>query len=77
MYLLKHDHHESVLNEFATQSFRLHYMGYSAGDIDQFLQNVCEDIDEKQAERKAFFDSCLLPPNNCSACENIINAILK
>jgi hypothetical protein len=68
----KHD-----FNEFGEMAFQQIYHSYSQEDIENFINNVLmagEDI--MQNDRKQFFDTYLLPPNNVSASQNIFNYLL-
>jgi hypothetical protein len=77
MYLLKHDNHDAVLNQFATNAFNMHYKGYTADDVEQFILNVIDGHDPLSSERQRFFETQLLPPEGRSAADNILAAIEK
>lgn len=74
MYLVNGKPHE--LNEFGQKAYNMYYKGCNREDIEQFVQNVINDIDPRKEEREQFFKDYLLPPHGRSACENIIAAIL-
>ena len=76
MYLVRDSHHKDNLNRCATLAFDLHYKGKTRGDIEKFIQNVIADYDPLSDERSAFRDAYLTPPNNKTACDNIIDAVL-
>lgn len=65
------------LNSFSKQAYGLHYMADSKQDIEHFIQDVviCGN-DEKKEERQAFYAQNLIPTNGCTACQNILEAIL-
>ena len=64
------------MNTFAKSAFELHYMGKNEQDIEQFINNVINEVDTKRDERLTFYKEYLLPPYGKSASDNIINAIL-
>lgn len=76
MYLINDEHHSDQLNEFDKMAFNLHYKGRCEDDIESFINNVIEGIDEMKNERLDFYKDYLLPPDGTSASDNIINAIL-
>jgi UDP-N-acetylglucosamine 2-epimerase len=71
------EEHERGMNTFAKRAFELHYMGNSEQDIEQFINNVINEVDTKRDERLSFYNENLLPPYGKTASENIINAILS
>ena len=70
------EEHERGMNTFAKSAFELHYMGKNEQDIEQFINNVINEVDTKRDERLTFYKEYLLPPYGKSASDNIINAIL-
>lgn len=76
MYLVRNDHHTANMIPYAREAFDLHYKGKCVADIDRFIQEVIEGNDPLKEKRLAFKQQRLLPPNNRSACENIIHSIL-
>ena len=76
MYLTKDDDHEHNMNTCGKKAFQLHYKGRTHGDIESFIHDVIEGKDELKQAREAFVKEYLLPPNEQSACENILQAIL-
>lgn len=76
LYLLNGEDHYKDLNEFGRMAFDLHYKGSSKEDIEAFINNVIEGKDEMKEVRDRFYHNYLLPPNNDSASDNIIKAIL-
>lgn len=76
MFLQKKEPVFDYTNWQTEQSLNLHYKGYNESDIEQFIVNVINGEDLLKSERRAFVDNYLTPPNNKSACQNIINAIL-
>lgn len=65
------------LNKFSQMCFNKHYIGANVDDIDCFINNVINGIDERRQERESFFNEFLLPPNGRTVCENIIEEILQ
>ena len=77
MYLVREEHKNGKLNDFATTAFNLHYMGKNADDIERFIQMVISGDDLMAPKRKEFYDTYLKIPFGKSASENIINSILS
>lgn len=77
MYLVREEHKNGKLNDFATTAFNLHYMGKNADDIEHFIQMVISGDDPMAPKRKEFYDTYLKIPFGKSASENIINSILS
>ena len=48
----------------------------SQEEIEAFIRRVIAGEDPKAEAREAYFRSHLIPPGGCSACENVIRAIL-
>ncbi len=76
MYLVRDSHHKDNLNRCASMAYDLHYKAESPDDIDAFIQNVISGYDPLSEERDIFCKSFLTPPNNKTACDNILDAIL-
>ncbi|MBP5455841.1 MAG: CDP-glycerol glycerophosphotransferase family protein [Paludibacteraceae bacterium] len=76
LYLVRDEKHTDNLNDFAKRAFDLHYKARNQQDIEKFINDVIAGNDEMKAERKKFYQECLLPPHGKSASDNIINAIL-
>lgn len=76
MYLVRNESHSDNMIPYAREAFDLHYKGRSIQDIERFIKDVIDGNDTLKEKRAAFKRKYLLPPNNRSACENIINAIL-
>lgn len=70
--------HEGQANEIALRAYKTHYKAKTKTDICNFLDTVVlGGIDEKLLEREAFYNEILLPPNGCTASENILNELKK
>lgn len=69
---------EEQSNIVGKKAYYCHYHGNNIEDINCFLDNVVlGGNDEMKSIRKQFYNDVLLPPNGCSAAENIINEIKK
>jgi len=76
LYLYLDKHHNDIINKQSIEALEAHYEGWNKDDIELFIQNVIEGKDDMVEKRKLYYNKYLLPPNNKTACENIINAIL-
>lgn len=65
-----------LLNEFGRTAFDCLYHGSTIEDIENFILDVIRGEDKKKQMRHDFKSQNLLPPNNKTACDNIIDAIL-
>lgn len=64
-------------NEMTADCYAAHYLADSVAELELFLQNVVEEgRDPKAAERRSCVQRYIVPPNNRSAAQNIIDAIL-
>lgn len=63
-------------NEFGRIAHNMHYIGRCKQDIEDFIRNVINGEDPMKEERERFYNEYLLPPNNKTASENIIETIL-
>jgi len=66
------------MDHLGTSAFEAHYHAYSTTDILHFIDDVvlC-GIDPLQKLRTKFFEENLLPPNNQTVANNIINELLS
>ncbi len=76
MYLIRPEGIEQNWNEIYKKAFDLHYKGSTINDIEVFINNVLEGIDNLKSERESFYAEHLTPPFGKSACDNIIDCIL-
>lgn len=77
MYLVgEHATEKTNFNAFWKEAYSLHYMGKCKEDIEQFIVNVINGEDSLCDARNDFYTNRLIPPNNKTACENIIDALL-
>ena len=58
------------------QALEMHELGRTGEEIEAFIRRVIAGEDPKAEAREAYFRSHLIPPGGCSACENVIRAIL-
>lgn len=64
-------------NEMTADCYAAHYLADSVAELELFLQNVVEEgRDPKEEERRRCVQRYIVPPNNRSAAQNIIDAIL-
>lgn len=77
MYLCRKDvNMEEKFNEFGVQSFRCHYQGQTAEEVERFLQDVVVDGNDPMMEqREEFFDSYLKPKNGVLPSQKIIDVL--
>lgn len=60
------------------EAYRAHYMGKTEADIRHFIDHVVlGGEDPLKAKREAFFHTHLLPPNNKSVAQNILDDITE
>ena len=76
MYLINEKYSNENLSPYVKRAFELHKKGRTHADIEQFIQNIIDGVDEKREERSKFYVEELLPPYGKTASQNIINAIL-
>lgn len=76
MFLDKNSYNSDEQTEFGKRAHSMHYIGRSKKDIEDFIQNVIKGNDPMEEERELFYNEYLLPPNNKTASENIIDTIL-
>lgn len=76
MYLIGQNSDFSQFADFTKNAFDVHYHGYNAEDIENFINNIINGVDELCDKRRQFFEKNLRSPYNKTSCENIINAIL-
>lgn len=75
MYLQKED--RGVMNQMTRDAVACHEAGKTGREIREFIDgSVLGNSDPMRAKRAAFREKYLLPPNGCSAAQNIIRAIL-
>lgn len=66
---------ELMYNEFGLKCISNHYLSYNEKDIEQFIQNVINDIDPLKEQRTKFVNEVLMPKGSPS--QNIIDDILE
>ena len=77
MYLCRKDvNMEEKFNEFGVQSFRCHYQGQTAEEVERFLQDVVVDgNDPMREQREEFFDFYLKPTDGLLPSQKIIDVL--
>ena len=69
---------DSQSNIVGQKAYRCHYHGSTIEDIKKFLDEVVlNGNDDMKPIREQFHKDVLLPPNNCSVAENIVNEIKR
>ena len=76
MFLMREEHKDGKLNEFASLAFDLHYKGHSANDIECFIQMIITGDDPMAPNRLNFYKNQLKLPYGEKASEIIIDCIL-
>ena len=76
MYLLNNKQEYDFPNTQTQEALNLHYKASNKKDIENFILNVIKGEDSLKELRKVYKSKFLTPPNNATACDNIINEIL-
>lgn len=76
LFLLRDDQKSDNLSCISKKSFEMHEKALHAGDIEVFIVNVINGVDRLKEIREHYVKKNLFPPNNKTACENIIDSIL-
>lgn len=77
LYLDRDDRITDRMNDFGIQAFNQHYHAKNKSDIEKFIESVLNNEDIKKADREKFLITELLPPNQKSASENLLDEIIK
>lgn len=77
MYLVASSNEIEDMLPYAQAGFRCYEQGSCISDIDAFVERLINKEDKKQKERRQFFNDYLYPPFGRTACDNIIESILK
>ena len=65
-------------NEMSKAALECYVIGHSIDDIERFiLEEVLKGDDSKRDKRRRYRNEYLIPPNEKTAAENIIAAILE
>lgn len=75
MYLRREDS-PVKFNKLTLEAFNCYEIGHNLKDVDSFIQTVLDGKDNRAGSRIYFRDKYLLPPNNKSTAENIVDSIL-
>lgn len=63
-------------NTVSQKAFEVHHHAFKSNEIEEFIEQVVlNNNDSKMQEREQFYKDVLLPPNNLSVTENIVNDI--
>lgn len=57
-------------------AYNAHVIGQTVEDVERFLISIIQNDNKSFATNDKQVDEILLPPNNLSVCDNIINSIL-
>ena len=76
LYLMQNSQAEIPINEQTIEAKKAHYQGWNKKDVEKFIINVVNENDPMREIRRSFYEKYLLPPNDQTACDNIINLIL-
>lgn len=67
---------EEQSNIVGKKAYDCHYHGMDRNDIEHFIEEVVlHGNDEMKLMREQFYNEVILPPNGCTAAENIVNDI--
>lgn len=77
MFLLADSNNIDDMFDYVKECYYSHEHGYNKEDIETFIENVIKGVDNKHEQRHNCIIHNLMPPNGATACENIINMILK
>lgn len=76
LFLTSDKTHISLKSVFTENAYKAHYKACEKKEIANFVNDVLNGSDNMANERNKYITDYLTPPNNKSACENIMNAIL-
>lgn len=76
LYLVSESNNLDDMFDFVRDGFECYEHAKKADDIELFIQNVINGIDNKRSQRIQCINRQLLPPGGKTACDNIINSIL-
>lgn len=65
------------MNGFAMECISNHYLAYEEADIEQFIQNIINDVDPLKEKRTKFVEEVLMPKGSPSVnlCNDILSSI--
>jgi len=76
MYLMRNENLADTFNSAYKKALTLMYHGWNIDDVENFIQNVISGNDSMKQLRDDFYREYMIPPNNTSASQNIIDCIL-
>lgn len=77
LYLDRDEKITERMNAFGIRAFDQHYHAKNESDIENFIESVLNNEDIKKTDREKFLTTELLPPNQKSASENLLDEIIK
>ena len=78
LYTLKDESVGGRMNKFGRMALEVHYKASNAQAIVNFIEQVViGELDDMEDMRSSFFKEYLIPPNNNTASQNILNYINK
>lgn len=75
MHLVRGEGYQGF-SPMAQEALRCYTKGHSNEDVERFLQAVLHGEDPLREQRAAFRKNYLIPPNGCSAAQNVIDCLL-
>lgn len=66
-----------MLNPFALECLSVYYQASNVTEVEDFVVNVINDDDPLREKREDFYNTKLLPPNDLTASENILNDLIN
>lgn len=76
MYLVADTNNVDDMFDFVRDGYMQYVHGKNISDVEKFIKDVINDIDIKKEFRRDYINCNLLPPNNKTACDNIISEVL-
>ena len=68
----------STQSEFGRKAYGMHYLGKDEADIRHFIEDVVlQGHDPMRPQREQFFKDYLLPPNEKSVAQNVVDDIVE
>lgn len=77
LYLDRDEKITERMNTFGIRAFNQHYHAKNESDIENFIESLLNNEDIKKTDREKFLITELLPPNQKSASENLLDEIVK
>lgn len=77
LYLVAESNHIEDMFDFVKDCYNSHEHAFKSNEIESFINNVIKGVDNKKEQRLECIKKHLTPPNDLSACDNIIKSILN